>query len=124
MIDVRTRAFSPGPESAGIVRAAAGIRTYLEAARVSRPFVDIDQGSWNLAAGVLLQLQKAGITYAVDDDWLPMFTEAARATGGERLVLSVSGAARHVVLRSRPGVQTVIESDPVYVDAYGFITNK
>ena len=68
---------------------------------------------------MLLQLQKSGVGYAVDDDWVPMFTDAAKATGQERLVLSIAGAERHVMIAGEPGVVPVFGSAPVYVDAYG-----
>ena len=48
----------------------------------ARPLIRI-QGRWPEAAGVVLQLHKAGIPLAVDDRYLFMFTEAFLATGVE-----------------------------------------
>jgi hypothetical protein len=53
-----------------------------------------------------------------------MFTDAARATGGERVVLSVAGAQKHVMLQAQPGVVPVVERGPVFVDAYGLSTKR
>ena len=124
LLDVRARSLSPGPETKAILGAAAGIQDYLRRERVVRPLVDIDQSSWGLAAAVLLQLQKAGVPYAVDDDWLPMFTDRARAAGNETMALSIAGAARHVLIHDRPGVTPVLDAGPIFVDAYGSRVKK
>jgi hypothetical protein len=115
--DIRARALVPGRETIAIQRTARAVADYLRGQGVERPLVRIDQATWAVAAGVLLQLQKADVPYAVDDDWLPMFTEAARATGRERIVLSIAGAARHFLMRSQPGTFVVAGSDAVFVDA-------
>jgi hypothetical protein len=124
MREVRANSFAPTPDRAGVERAAAGVREYLQRNGINRPFVDIDQGSWALAAGVLLQLKKAGLRYSVDDSWLPMFTDAARSDGGESLALSIADRARHVTIAGAPGVTPVVESDPVFVDAYRFSSKR
>ncbi|HEX4347257.1 MAG TPA: hypothetical protein VHZ73_06770, partial [Vicinamibacterales bacterium] len=108
LVDVRSRSRSPGPETLAIGEAAAGIHEYLGREHVVRPLVDVDQKSWGLAAAVLLQLQKAGVSYAVDDDWLPMFTARARAAGNETMTLSIAGAERHVLIHDRQGVTPVL----------------
>jgi hypothetical protein len=119
LADIRARSRAADGQQSAIARAAAGVREYVRAEGIDRPFVDVDQKSWGLAAGVLLQLQKAGVGYAVDDDWVPMFTDAAKATGREERALSIAGAERHVMIAGQPGVVAVVASDPVYVDAYG-----
>lgn len=119
LADIRTRSRAADRQQSAIARAAVGVREYLRTEGIDRPFVDVDQKSWGLAAGVLLQLQKAGVGYAVGDDWVPMFTDAAQATGRERLALSIAGAEHHVMIAGQPGVVAVVASDPVYVDAYG-----
>jgi len=116
LITIRAESLTPSAETTAIQRVAREVQGYLRREGVERPLVKIDQGSWPLAAGVLLQMQKAGVAYAVDDDWLAMFTESARATGRERVVLSISGAEHHVILGARPGTVTVVASDPVFAD--------
>ncbi len=113
---IRAQSLAPSIETTAIQHVARDIQAYLQREGVERPLIKIDQDSWALAAGVLLQMQRSGVGYAVDEDWLPMFTEAARATGQERAVLSISGATRHVILRGRPGTVSVSESDPVFAD--------
>lgn len=117
LADIRARSLAPSGETIAVQHATPAIRGYLRREGVERPLVRIDQATWALAAGVLLQLQKADVPYAVDDDWLPMFTEAARATGHERVALSIAGAGRHFLLQSEPGTMSVAETDPVFVDA-------
>jgi hypothetical protein len=114
---IRAQSLAPSVETTAIQHVARDVQVYLQRENVGRPLVKIDQDSWGLAAGVLLQMQKAGVAYAVDEDWLPMFTEAARATGQESAVLSISGATRHVILRGQPGTVAVAASDPVFADA-------
>jgi hypothetical protein len=114
---IRAQSLAPSVETTAIQRVARDVQAYLQREGAERPLIKIDQDSWGLAAGVLLQLQKAGVAYAVDEDWLPMFTETARAAGHESAVLSISGATRHVILRGQPGTVAVAESDPVFADA-------
>jgi len=38
--------------------------------------------------GVIVQLQKAGVSFAVEPTWLPMFSSAVRPTGDETTVLA------------------------------------
>jgi hypothetical protein len=121
---VRERSFEPTPEAAAIRRAADGLRVYLQQHDIERPFIDVDQNSWGLAAAVLLQLQKSGVSYAVADDWLPMFLDSARATGGETVAFSIAGAGRHEMIRGRERVAPVLESAPIFVDVYRFNTKR
>ncbi|MCY4511774.1 MAG: hypothetical protein OXG35_33135, partial [Acidobacteria bacterium] len=58
----------------------------------ARPLIRI-QGRWPEAAGVALQLHKAGIPLAVDDRYLFMFTEAFLATGVEDIEFLFTSAA-------------------------------
>ena len=75
--DERRRSLVPSRETTAILTVTPAIQEYLRREGVERPLVKVDQSSWGLATGVLLQLQKTGVPYAVDDDWVPMFTEAA-----------------------------------------------
>jgi len=113
----RTASRSPQHDAVAIEQSASAIQGYLARRQIERPLIKIDEASWSLAAGVLLQLQKRGVAYAVDDAWIPMFTDMARTTGREGAILLVAGAAQHVVLKGEPGVVTIAENDPVFVDA-------
>jgi hypothetical protein len=79
---VTKRTFDPDPAR----RAAAVIGDALERrvrATGVRPLIQIDQDEWPVAAGALLHLQRSRLAFAVEDDWLVMFTERARSTGAE-----------------------------------------
>jgi len=74
------------------------IRSYLESARVRKPLFEIDSPVWPIAAGALLQIDKAGTRFAVGDRWVPMFGEPFTPTGDEdgRAVIGGSAAATFV----------------------------
>ena len=52
--------------------------------------------------------------FAVEDDWLPMFTEAAAATGRETEVVEITGRERHFLLTSDGRAVTLGEAAPFY----------
>ena len=54
-----------------------------------------------VAAGVVLQLQKAGIPIAVADPWVPMFTEALRSTATHDVVFHFVGRELDAEFRHR-----------------------
>jgi hypothetical protein len=82
-----------------------------------RPFVTIEQDTWPIAAGVLLNLQKSGLPFAVDADWLPMFTEPAAATGRETEVVVIVGRERHFLLTVEGRASTIADADPFFLMA-------
>lgn len=73
--------------------------------RTSRPkrlLVTIDPPVWPIAAGALLQLDKAGVAFAVDDRWTTMFGERFTRTGAEDLAIQISGSPlQPTVVRTR-----------------------
>ncbi len=104
-------------ERATILATYESVRAYLREQNLVKPLIRIDGPLWGHAAGVLLRLQQAGTSCAVQDESLPMFTDAFAATGGEDAVVSISGAGLHQELRARPGNRVLREAHPVYVDA-------
>ena len=66
---------------------------------------------------MLLNLQKSGLPFAVEDDWLPMFTEPAAATGRETEVLAIVGRERHFLLAGNDRAFTIADSEPFYLIA-------
>jgi hypothetical protein len=113
---ITKRTFDPDPAR----RAAAIVGEALER-RVrstgARPLIQIDQNEWPVAAGALLHLQRSRLPFAVEDDWLVMFTEHARATGAETDWIAITGAQRHVQLTSRRAGETLAAADPFYAVA-------
>jgi hypothetical protein len=82
-----------------------------------RPFLTIEQDTWPIAAGVLLNLHKSGLPFAVDDDWLPMFTERAARTGRETEVVAIVGRQRHLLLMAGDRAATIAAADPFFLMA-------
>ncbi len=112
--DATVRSFAPGPESDAARAVAGDVQRSLRERGVERPLVRFDQDAWGMVAGVVLQLQKAGVVVAVEDDWMAMYTPAFRATGREPLEIAIVGAAEHVRLSSRPGDRVVSSRSPLF----------
>jgi hypothetical protein len=113
---ITKRTFDPDPAR----RAAAVIGDALERRVRStgeRPLIQIDQEEWPVTAGALLHLQRSRLPFAVDDDWLVMFTERARSTGAETDLIAITGARRHVLLTGRRAGETIAAADPFYAVA-------
>jgi hypothetical protein len=108
------RTFSPNPQQAAAAVLAEAVKQRMAGA-AGRPIVKIEQDVWPVAAGVLLDLQKSGVPFAVEDDWLPMFTDAAAATGRETEVLEITGRERRFLLTSEGRAVTIAEASPFYV---------
>ena len=110
---VTNRTFSPRPQQAAAAALAEALK---QRQRVSagRPLVRIEQDVWPVAAGVLLNLQKSGVPFAVEDDWLPMFSDIAAATGRETEVIEIAGRERHFLLTSDGRAVTLAEAGPFY----------
>ena len=62
----------------------AALKAHLAAEGIRKPLVHLAEGEpWVPAAGALLELERAGIDYAVEEDWTVMFGRNRRATGAE-----------------------------------------
>jgi hypothetical protein len=96
---------------------AASIRAYLDAGRVERPLFRIDQESWGLAAAILLELDREGIAYAVEDDWNSMFPDRFRAIGDEDAEVWLAATGRRPELARRRGNVTIDASSFIHVEA-------
>ncbi len=113
---ITKRTFDPDPAR----RAAAVIGDALERRVRStgvRPLIQIDQNEWSVAAGALLHLQRSRLAFAVEDDWLVMFTEHARSTGAEIDRITITGPSGHYLLTSRREGETIAAADPFYAVA-------
>ena len=113
-ITERTLDPEPARRAAAVIGDALGQRIRSTG---TRPLIQIDQNEWPVAAGALLQLQRSRLPFAVEDDWLVMFTEHARSTGAETDWIAITGAQRHIVLTSRRAGETIAAADPFYAVA-------
>ena len=77
----------------------------------------IDQRVWPAAAGVVLQLRKAGRTLAVEPDLAHMFSGTLAADGSEDLEVSFCGGPCHEQQSARPGNVVIWLADGIAVDA-------
>jgi len=111
-----SRSFRPGLEQLSARRLADWIAPKLEAT-VDHPLVTIDQPVWGIAAGVLLQLQKRGFPFSVEEGWWFMFGPPARPNGdlthADKLIFA--GPELRLRLKSHPGVETLGERDRVSI---------
>jgi hypothetical protein len=80
-----------------------------------KPLIRIDQDAWPVATGLVASLTKEGLAFAVEDDWLPMFLESAKATGSEDEVISIVARKRFATLDGASQMSTVAAEDPYYM---------
>jgi hypothetical protein len=69
------------------------IEAYLAASGARRARFDIEPPVWPIAAGALLQIDKAGTPFAVGERWATMFGERFAATGQEDGAALIGGSA-------------------------------
>jgi hypothetical protein len=69
------------------------IDTYLAGSDVRRPRFEIEPPVWPIAAGALLQVDKAGTPFAVGGRWATMFGERFTPTGREGGAALIAGSA-------------------------------
>ena len=107
---VASQTFSPRPQQVAAAALGEALKQRIRSVAGSRSS-RIEQDVWPVAAGVLLNLQKSGVPFAVEDDWLPMFTDAAATTGRETEVVEITGRERHFLLTSDGRAVTLAEAN-------------
>jgi hypothetical protein len=112
-----SRSFRPRIEQLSVRRLADAILPELETDKVKRPLVTIDQPTWGIAAGVLLQLQKRHIPFMVDEGWWFMFGTPMRPAGDTSATstLMFAGPELAVRLGNQPGFETLAQRDRVTI---------
>ena len=74
-----------------IVRALSdGIRAYLRESGARKPLVRMDVMSWGFTAGIVLQLERAGVPLAVEDGAVSLFSDAVAIDGREDVELTIA----------------------------------
>jgi hypothetical protein len=111
---MKNRTREPRPEQVAASTLADALSRHIHDAG-SRPSVRIEQAVWPVAAGVLVNLQRGGTQLSVDDDWLPMFTDAARTTGNDTELVAVVGPESHFLLTNQGRATTIGEAEPYYL---------
>jgi hypothetical protein len=90
----------------------AAIETYLDSSH-AKPFIKVDQAAWEVTAGVALQLQRTRRPFAIEPEWLDMFTKVLGPDGTETAGLTIAGPDLTHVLSAAPGAR-VLRSTPQY----------
>jgi hypothetical protein len=114
---VTSHTSEPAPSQVAAATLGEALSRRINSSMDVRPLMTIEQDVWPVAAGVLLDLHKRGLAFAVDDDWLPMFTERAARTGRETEVVAIVGRQRHLLLMARDGGSTIAAADPFFLMA-------
>jgi hypothetical protein len=84
---------------------SATLKAHLAAEGIRKPLVRLSEGEpWAPVAGALLELERAGIDYAVEEDWTIMFGRNRRADGAE------DGEVWFVEEPPEPGLRLLAES--------------
>lgn len=100
-----------------VVALADGIARYVAGHAETSAVIAFDEPEWPLAVGAILQLRKAGVAVAVESRWISTVGERFAPTGREPVVLTIADATRHNDLAGRPGNETVVARDGIFVDA-------
>lgn len=98
-------------------RIAADVRAYLQRHGVRKPFFRVGDDQWGMAAGILLQLDRAGVAFSVEDSWLPMFPGRFAVTGREDAEMTIGGPELHAGMARRDQNVLVSATGRIYVDA-------
>jgi len=108
---VKDEAPVAGSPIAPLLDLSEKIRASLAESRVRRPLFSIGtHDTWVPAAGVFLNLHKAGIPFAVEEAWWPMFGRAFRPTGREDVRVVLGDLSLDGALGPRPDHRFVARS--------------
>jgi hypothetical protein len=111
LADADTRAADNTQRSVAAKELTAAIETYLDSSR-GKPLIKVDQDAWEVTAGVVVQLQRTGRQFAIEREWLDMFTKALGPDGSETESLTIAGPALTSVLGAGPGATVLGTSAP------------
>jgi hypothetical protein len=112
---VVSRSFRPEFEQLTSRRLADVVLPEFEREGHGPPLAKIDQPAWGVAAGVLLQLQKRDIPFAVEEDWWFMFGPPARPSGRETSTLIFAAPEMRVRLQDKADHELLAERDRVSI---------
>jgi hypothetical protein len=98
---------------------AARLRDYFGNNGVMKPLFRIAEGEpvWGMVAGILLELDRAGVPVAVEQSWMPMFPQTFAATGSEDIEITASDPSTYEAVAARPGNVPLAHSETVHFDA-------
>ena len=113
------RSFTPSANDRLIRNLASAVDAEIARTGSRKTTMLIDQRVWPAAAGVILQLRKAGRVLAVEPDLAHMFSGTLAVDGSEDLEVSFCGGPCHERQSARTGNVIVWLGDGIAVDAVG-----
>src|SRR5262249_19270507 len=78
--------------------------------------IHLDGDLWGVAAGILLQMRKAGVPYSVSPEIVSVFGQALSARGDEDAELDFANPMLHTELAARPGNVLIAFDHSVFID--------
>lgn len=82
------------PVAQRVKAASTSLETYLAQGNLHRPLIRIEQPTWGDAAGIVLALQKAGLSVAIEPKWIFMYGTQLAANGDEDCEVIFADARR------------------------------
>src|SRR5262249_13934414 len=120
-----TRSQNMPDENERVRRLITGMQPTLASMGAHRPLLVIEEKTWAVGVGLMLQLARAGVPFGVEDNFADRFDPNLSANGEEDALVSLSGPDHHQQLVMRPGNVTLAESDwrsrQLYVDAVSLV---
>lgn len=113
---VNDRSLSPGNDEVAAETLGQEIVKYAQARPASKLRLDIDGPAWPVAAGVIVELQKAKVPFTVREDAVWMFGEMVAPRGDESSVIAISAPVRHRELSVQPSTLTIAERRDYFAD--------
>jgi hypothetical protein len=111
----KSNASRRAPQERTALRLWQVLHDYLKAHPDEKPLFKIDQPTWGVAAGDVLQMQKAGVPFAIERGWLPMFSDAVAPKGDETIEMTFAGSWHHLDLMKTPENETIAEGERVFI---------
>jgi hypothetical protein len=105
--------------------AHAAIRDYKARTGADRLLIEMQDEAWSEGAGIVLRLYQDDTRVAVPDTHRAMFTDEFRPTGWENARITISPRhGQHRESQARPGNVTLLEADPVFVNAIRLVPGR
>ncbi len=82
---------------------------------LGKPLIAIQHPTWPVAAGVIVQLQKLDMPFALEVAWLPMFTDAFAARGDETSTITFARPDLRQTLLADPAQQEIAQRDGIHI---------
>ena len=93
------------------------VKTYLKESGARKPLLRIRGDTWSPAAGLVFQLQLAGIDFGVERQSVFLFTDEYAADGTEDAEVTLSNGSQHSELSTRAGNVVLAATDSLCADA-------